>query len=946
MFFLIGRNPLYEDLNRSSNQNMVNKQLEALEIHLKKNFEKVQDFDPDDCYNQSQNSDDLDFNDSQDYSELDSNKYSDEDQSKEESIKKESNASPLGIGLGLGSIGMFGEKTPRDNHRPSKAKSSLKSVNKSRYNIIDRSIEGQSVYSNQNGNRRVQLINEKLASYKRLIKIIDFLAAILIFFGAVLSQIDQDKYYYDNIFYRVTAVVMIHYVYNNPGNNSMSLIFDENRVNLTLLTQNSNTNIDEISNFQNFQNITGISTYTPNFDSAYTTNTHLHNTNAYFLSKLNFSEFNYTENLIHCEHIKVPLKTSSESEGLRGVILFSTIASSLLLFFSRYFEHVRDYFYKRELEIPFFKSEYFPYALMEISLILPIQYPGVNSYIIFHQLDSTICLPYTSILASISIFRFIYIIKVFKHFTIWGSDHAERKCEKYVCKADFSFAFRAMQKGNPFTILSLIFILTCVCLGFSLRNFELHYWEIQPELEQNWRYHWNALWCIFVSMTTVGYGDFYPKTHFGRSIIVLSCLIGVYFFSMMMSTLSQKSLLSESEIKAYKLITRLKLRNELKDIESNIVYHSLKMFILIKRKNVKNNRKIHRKEFEIKYNYERRCIMSLIEHKKIKDLNIKLFEFIPTKEQLFDIYTRMDEDIKEIRNEIDSLSYVNDSIVAYAESQNDNIKYLKKNIYATKLMFGIIEKKPEKFGDLADFDRGVLNEDVVGEKVELKSQKNLPQIQENSKDAEEFKRHINQINTASKTLGRRSVLNNFKINEQKFETIHDSLEDNVVNPNQFDQNFNKNKTISPLNLASQYEKVSDDEDEIYSEDWSTYNYVSAEKIKEHFNFLFLNQKDSNRNSRYFMKKNTIKTIMTIRNMKQSQVKLKSILDQKSQGQVKYTTTEDEDEKKGKARTDGRMRRKSRRSKMSGESGVKQQKKSEKNKMRDSEGSNPSKSFYS
>lgn len=939
MFFLIGRNPLFEDLNRNYNQNMINKKLESIEINLKRNFEKVQDFDPDDCYNQSINSDDLDLNDSDDYSELDPQKYS-EDHSISDSFKYINKNAPIGAGLNLG---LFGEKGNKYINRASQVKYSVKTVQKGKNSLLARTNTIQAVYPSQHDNRRVILINKKLAFYKRIIKIIDFLAALLIFFGAVLSQIDQDKYYYDNIFYRVTAVVMIDYVYNNPSNNSKDLIFDENRVNLTLLTHNSNTDIEEFSNMENF---TTSSTDINKFEMANIAQINLHNTNAYFLSKLNFSEFNYTENLFNSEYIRVPLKISKESGGLRGAILFSTIASVLLLFFSRYFEHVRDYFYKRELEIPFFKSEYFPYALMEIFVVLPIQYPNVNSYIIFHQLGATICLPYTSVLASLSIFRFIYILKVFKHFSIWSSDHAERKCEKYVCQADYNFTFRAMQKENPFTILSSIFILTCACLGISLRNFELHYWESKPILFQNWRYHWNAIWCIFVSMTTVGYGDFYPKTHFGRFIIVLSCLIGIYFFSMMMSIYSRKSLLSETEVKAYKLITRVKLREEIKNLESYMIYHSLQMLILKKRKNIKQNnsnfnKKISRSEFEIKFNYLRRCIISNIKQKKLKNINLKLFEFIPIREQLFDIYTRINEDIKDIRKEIDSLSYVNDSIVSYAESQNDNIKYLKKNIYATKLMFGIIEKKPEKFGDLAEFNRGILNEEGDGEKIKFRSQVNLPEIKINQYEDEEFLKHMNQINIASKTLGRKSILSNFMLNRQKTQTVHDSLDDNVVNPNQFDQNFNKNKSISPLNMASQYENVSDDEDEIDSENWSNYKFVPADKIREHFNFLFLNQKDSNRNSRYFMKKNTIKTIMTIRTMKQSQVKLKSILDQKSQTLGKTPVTEDEDDKKVKSIKDRRLSKKSiksksKKSEVSGNSLAKKDIEWTKNKLRESE----------
>jgi potassium intermediate/small conductance calcium-activated channel subfamily N protein 2 len=281
-----------------------------------------------------------------------------------------------------------------------------------------------------------------------------------------------------------------------------------------------------------------------------------------------------------------------------------------------------------------------------------MQYPNINSYITFESLGDIMCLPNSSILTAISVFRFCFIIKLFKHLTKWNSYLAEVKCEKYSCKANTTFAFKALQKDNPFITLFLIFILTCICFGFSTRIFELYYWESQPILSQDWRYIWNALWCVFVSMTTVGYGDYYPNTHFGRAIVVLACIIGLYFVSMLMVFMTQESILNESEQKAYKLITRLKLRKEIKDIQSYMIYHSLKMGILYKyRKKVM----INDKQYEIPYSLHQRNIISRIDELKIKYRIIKTFEFIPTKEQLFDICERIDTDVKEIRHEIDLL---------------------------------------------------------------------------------------------------------------------------------------------------------------------------------------------------------------------------------------------------------------------------------------------------
>ena len=42
----------------------------------------------------------------------------------------------------------------------------------------------------------------------------------------------------------------------------------------------------------------------------------------------------------------------------------------------------------------------------------------------------------------------------------------------------------------------------------------------------------NSMWCAFITMTTVGYGDFYPKSEFGRIVGVFCALSGAFIQSL------------------------------------------------------------------------------------------------------------------------------------------------------------------------------------------------------------------------------------------------------------------------------------------------------------------------------------------------------------------------------------------------------------------------------
>lgn len=48
----------------------------------------------------------------------------------------------------------------------------------------------------------------------------------------------------------------------------------------------------------------------------------------------------------------------------------------------------------------------------------------------------------------------------------------------------------------------------------------------------------NSIWCVIITMTTVGYGDFYPRTLFGRILDIIIAIWGIFIVSMMVVVLS------------------------------------------------------------------------------------------------------------------------------------------------------------------------------------------------------------------------------------------------------------------------------------------------------------------------------------------------------------------------------------------------------------------------
>lgn len=125
--------------------------------------------------------------------------------------------------------------------------------------------------------------------------------------------------------------------------------------------------------------------------------------------------------------------------------------------------------------------------------------------------------------------------RVFTRYSYWNDEKAEKICHECHTFGGTSFAIKCELKERPYTILLVAIVISIFIFGFALRAAELPYMEVSG---QDWTYLWNGMWCTIITMTTVGYGDYYPTTHLGRTIGVLACLWGNFLISIMVVSLT------------------------------------------------------------------------------------------------------------------------------------------------------------------------------------------------------------------------------------------------------------------------------------------------------------------------------------------------------------------------------------------------------------------------
>jgi len=85
----------------------------------------------------------------------------------------------------------------------------------------------------------------------------------------------------------------------------------------------------------------------------------------------------------------------------------------------------------------------------------------------------------------------------------------------------------------------------------------------------------DVAWLTIITMTTVGYGDLYAVTFFGRTFSVVAFILGNCLISLIVVVLQNQTDFSEAEDKAYNTLLKEMANGETKLKASDVIKTSL-----------------------------------------------------------------------------------------------------------------------------------------------------------------------------------------------------------------------------------------------------------------------------------------------------------------------------------------------------------------------------------
>jgi hypothetical protein len=170
--------------------------------------------------------------------------------------------------------------------------------------------------------------------------------------------------------------------------------------------------------------------------------------------------------------------------------------------------------------------------------------------------------------------RFYHYLKFIGIHSEWSSYKVEKICLKCKTPDNFLFSLKSEFKNNPFSLVLVTWAFAIFAFGYALRGIEMIFMPGGNGLD--WSYFWNGMWCMVITMATVGFGDYYPISILGRMLVVKCGFLGTFLISLMVSALSLTVEFNPQEQKAYDSINQVNFEFEYGETAVTVLQRALR----------------------------------------------------------------------------------------------------------------------------------------------------------------------------------------------------------------------------------------------------------------------------------------------------------------------------------------------------------------------------------
>lgn len=326
-----------------------------------------------------------------------------------------------------------------------------------------------------------------------------------------------------------------------------------------------------------------------------------------------------------------------------------------------------------------FTTGLWKYLLLEIIVMGVFSPPGYDKSITGKMLNGTFTYSVDSLIMLIYLLKLYYFLRVYWNFSLWTSEEVLQIGIKNKLSIGASFILKAQFKYSPYIFMFFALVLSIGLFGFLLRIFEYGYAAEEGFVyvgkaiqNPNFKDYSDTFWVIIITMMTIGYGDIYPSTHFGRVVVFFAALVGMILVSLLIVSMSNFVTFLPEEKKAHNVIKKIEASEKKRTFSAKLIVEIIR---LVKIKKDQNNK-------------GKKIYLFFEKLMKIKEISIQFNKFnkiaisqsIPSDELLSQLEKKLNIDseiLAPLVNDIKDINQLTKNIMKTEKEIYQAINYIK-----------------------------------------------------------------------------------------------------------------------------------------------------------------------------------------------------------------------------------------------------------------------------
>jgi hypothetical protein len=137
--------------------------------------------------------------------------------------------------------------------------------------------------------------------------------------------------------------------------------------------------------------------------------------------------------------------------------------------------------------------------------------------------------------------------------TIYSSPRMIRLCRHKDFEYSFFYSIKCIQHEHPISFLAFVFAITLFVFAFGFRVTEgsvyaLNSQAVRPNGFENFS---NCIWFAFITLSSLGYGEYVPQTIIARALASLLSIFGLTLNSFLVVAFSEYLTMKAEEIRSH-----------------------------------------------------------------------------------------------------------------------------------------------------------------------------------------------------------------------------------------------------------------------------------------------------------------------------------------------------------------------------------------------------------